>query len=259
MGLDGKVALVTGSSRGIGRAIALALAEAGADVVVNYPTERDLVDAEEVGRGVTSLGRRTMTVMADVTQREAVVGMVERVEGKMGPIDILVNNAAIFQRHVPFWELDEDEWDGLFAVNVKGPLHASQAVTPSMRSRRSGAILNISSLGAVATLPGYAAYVSSKGALEALTRALAVELAPWNITVNAVSPGHIDTPPNVEEIMADPARGERYLKRIALGRLGKMEEVGKTVAFLVSEDAGYITGQVLQVEGGISMWQGPIR
>ena len=259
MGLDGKVALVTGSSQGIGRAIALALAEAGADVAVNYPTERELADAEEVVRQIAALGRRTIAVMADVSRRDAVDGMVARVEGEMGPIDILVNNAAAFQRNVPFWELDDAEWDGLFAVNVKGPLHTAQAVTPSMQARRSGAILNISSLGAAVSLPGYAAYVSSKGAVEALTRALAVELAPWNIRVNAVSPGHIDTQPNIEDVIEDPARSERYLKRIALGRLGKKEEVGKTVAFLVSDDAGYITGQVLQVDGGISMWQGPIR
>jgi 3-oxoacyl-[acyl-carrier protein] reductase len=147
----------------------------------------------------------------------------------------------------------------VFAVNVKGALHPAQAVVPSMQRRRSGTILNISSLGAQASLPGYAAYSSSKGAIEAFTRALAVELAPWNIRVNAISPGHIDTPANIEDILGDSARAQRYLARIALGRIGRMDEVGKTAAFLVSEDAGYITGQVIQVEGGIAMWQGPIQ
>lgn len=257
--LEGKVALVTGSSRGIGRAIALALAAAGADVAVHYyPGSQDRMAEEAAGR-IRGLGRRAIVVGGDVSSREAVGTMVRRTEEELGPIDILVNNAATRLSGVPFWEIDEESWDRLFAVNVKGQLFAAQAVASSMRARRTGVILNISSLGAELTLPGYAAYVSSKGAVEALTRAMAVELAPCNIRVNALAPGHIGTPANVEDIMADPERAESYLARIALGRLGEMDEMGRTAVFLVSEDAGYITGQVIKAEGGVNMWQGPIR
>ena len=255
--LEGKVALVTGSSRGIGRAIALALATAGADVAVHYASQGRM--AEEAAARIRGLGRRAIAVGCDVSSREAVGDMVRRTEGELGAVDILVNNAAAHLSGVPFWEMSEESWDRLFAVNVKGQLFTAQAVAPSMRARRTGVILNLSSLGAELTLPGYAAYISSKGAVEALTRAMAVELAPSNIRVNALSPGHIDTPENVEDIMADPERAERYLARIALGRLGKMDEMGRTAVFLVSEDSGYITGQVIQAEGGMRMWQGPIR
>ena len=256
--LESKVALVTGSSRGIGRAIALALAGAGADVAVHYYGSQDRM-AEEVAGRIRGLGKRAIVVVGDVSSREAVGAMVRRIQEELGPIDILVNNAATRLGDAPFWEIDEESWDRLFAVNVKGQLFTAQAVAPSMRARRTGVILNISSLGAGLTLPGYAAYISSKGAVEALTRAMAVELAPCNIRVNALAPGHIGTPKNVEDIMADPERAESYLARIALGRLGKMDEMGRTAVFLVSEDSSYITGQVIQAEGGVNMWQGPIR
>ena len=256
--LEARVALVTGSSRGIGRAIALAMARAGADVAVHYYGPQDRM-AEEVAGRIRGLGKRAIVVGGDVSSREAVSAMVRRTEEELGPIDILVNNAATRHGNAPFWEIDEESWDRLFAVNVKGQFFTAQAVAPSMRERRTGAILNISSLGAGLTLPGYAAYISSKGAVEALTRAMAVELAPCNIRVNAIAPGHIGTPPNVKDIMEDPERAESYLGRIALGRLGKMDEIGRTAVFLVSDDAGYITGQVIHVEGGVNMWQGPIR
>ena len=255
--LEAKVALVTGSSRRIGRAIALRLAMAGADVAVHHYGSQDRM-AEEVAGRIRGLGKRAIVVGGDVSSREAVGTMVRRTQEELGPIDILVNNAAAHLGDAPFWEISEESWDRLFAVNVKGQLFAAQAVAPSMRARHTGVILNLSSLGAGLTLPGYAAYISSKGAVEALTRAMAVELAPCNIRVNALAPGHIGTPKNVEAIMGDPERGERYRARIALGRLGTMDEIGRTAAFLVSEDSSYITGQVIQVEGGVNMWQGPI-
>ena len=233
------------------------MARAGADVAVHYATQDRM--AEEVAGRIRELGKRAIVVGGDVSSREAVGAMVRRTQEELGPIDILVSNAAAHLGGVPFWEINEESWDRLFAVNVKGQLFAAQAVAPSMRARHTGVILNLSSLGARLTLPGYAAYISRKGAVEALTRAMAVELAPSNIRVNALSPGHIDTPENVEDIMEDPERGERYRARIALGRLGTMDEIGRTAVFLVSEDSGYMTGQVVQVEGGINMWQGPIR
>ena len=256
--LEGRVALVTGSSRGIGRAIAMAMAMAGADVAVHYYGDQTGT-AEDVAGRIRGLGKRAIVVGGDVSSREAVGAIARRTQEELGPIDILVNNAATRLGDAPFWEIDEESWDRLFAVNVKGQLFTAQAVAPSMRARRTGVILNISSLGAGLALPGYAAYISSKGAVEALTRAMAVELAPCNIRVNALAPGHIGTPPNVKDIMEDPERAESYLGRIALGRLGRMDEMASTAVFLVSDESGYITGQVIQAEGGVNMWQGPIR
>jgi len=256
MELRGKVALVTGSSRGIGAGIARQMAIAGADVAVNYVTNRDL--AEGVVEEIVSLGRRGIVVGGDVSDREAVFGMVQQTEKELGPVDILVNNAAAFLEDVPIWEITEQEWDHLFAVNVKGPLFGMQAVALGMQARKAGAIVNISTAGAAMTLDGFGAYVSSKGALDVMTRQMALELAPWNIRVNAIAPGHIDTEDNLEWITADPARHARFKAAIALGRLGKRDEIGTTAVFLASDAAGYITGQVIYAEGGLMIWQGPI-
>src|SRR4030095_11487180 len=163
MELSGKVALVTGSSRGIGRAIALALAQAGADVAVHYAS--DQAKAEVVAREINGLGRRTVVVGGDVAQRVAVNQMVAQTQAELGAVDILVNNGAVFLEDVPIWEITEDQWDRIFAVNVRGPLLAMQATVPAMKKNKSGVILNISSLGADVALPGFGAYVSSKGAL----------------------------------------------------------------------------------------------
>lgn len=257
MRLAGKVALITGSSRGIGRAMVLALAEAGADVAVHYKSSRGR--GEQVSQEVASLGRRAVVVGGDVSQRDVVRAMLARVENELGPVDILVNNAAAFLEDTPIWQITEGQWDRVFAVNVKGALFASQAVIPSMQARRSGVILNISTLGADLALGGNAAYISSKGALNSMTRALALELAPWDIRVNALAPGHIDTPDNVKDILGDPERAKRYLARIAMRRLGTMKEVARTALFLVSDDASYITGQVINIDGGVNMWEGPIK
>jgi NAD(P)-dependent dehydrogenase (short-subunit alcohol dehydrogenase family) len=256
MELANKVALVTGSSRGIGRAIAFAMAEAGANVAVHYATQREL--AEQLATEIVALGRRALVVGGDVASRAALEQMVVKVEAELGPIDILVNNAAAFLENVPLWDITEAQWDRVFAVNVKGPLFAIQLVLPSMKRRKTGAIINISTLGADVVMGGFGAYISSKGALNTMTRAAALELAPWNIRVNAISPGHIDTLENIEWITSDPGREIRFRARIALGRLGKREEIGRTAVFLASEGAGYITGQVLHLDGGIMIWQGPI-
>jgi 3-oxoacyl-[acyl-carrier protein] reductase len=256
MELANRVALVTGSSRGIGRAIALAMAEAGADVAVHYAVNRGL--AQELADEIVKLGRRALVVGGDVASYAVVEQMAKRTEAELGPIDILVNNAAAFLENVPIWDITEEQWDRVFAVNVKGPLFAMQLVLPSMKRRRTGVIINISTLGADVAMGGFGAYISSKGALNTMTRAAALELAPWNIRVNSISPGHIDTQENIEWVTTDPEREKRFRARIALGRLGRREEVGKTAVFLASDGAGYITGQVIQLDGGLMIWQGPI-
>lgn len=255
MKLANKVALVTGSARGIGRAIALALAEAGADVAVHYYGDQEQ-QAQEVAGQIAARGRRTVVVEGDVSDRDAVQRMVRRAGETLGAIDILVNNAATFLDGVALWETTETQWDRVFAVNVKGPLWTVQAVLPAMQSRRSGVILNISSLGADVAMSGFAAYISSKAALNGLTRAMSLELAPWNIRVNALAPGHVDTPETVAWVTEDAAREQRFRTRIALGRLGTTDEMARTALFLVSDDASYITGQVIHAEGGLMMWQG---
>ena len=260
MELKDKIALVTGSSRGIGRQIALEMAGAGADVAVHYYAidSNNRVMAEEVAHEIVSSGRRALVVSGDVSDSEVVKDIVKRTEDELGPIGIMVNNAAQFLDDIPLWEISENQWDRVFEVNVKGPLFCVQATLPSMKQHKTGAIINISSLGSEVTMPGFAAYCSSKGALNSLTIQMALELAPWNIRANAIAPGHIDTEANLEWITTDPAREKRFRDRIALGRIGTRREIGKTAVFLASEGAGYINGQVIYADGGIKIWQGPI-
>ena len=240
MELQDRASLVTGSSRGIGRAIALGMGEAGAHVAIHYLRSRDT--AQTVAGEIEAFGRRTLVVSGDEADREAVNAIVAEVEQALGPIDILVNNAASFLENVSIWEIIEAQWDRVFDINVKGPLFGMQEVVLSMNARESGVILNISSLGSESVKHGVAAYGSSKVALDTLTSAMALELAPCDIHVVGSAPGHIDTQDNLEWITQDPSRHERFRARIALGWLGKREEIGKIAAFLASEAAGYITG-----------------
>ena len=256
MTLQGRVAIVTGSSRGIGRGIALAMAEAGAQVVVNYLSNREL--AQETARDAREMGAQVLVVGADVSQRADVERLFTRVMERFGRIDILVNNAAVFPPEVPILEVTEADWDRAMAVNLKGPFLCAQAAARQMMRQGAGAIINISSLGSTVVMHDIAAYCATKGGLESLTRALALELAPYGIRVNAIAPGHIDTEDNLAWVAAVPGREDRFRARIALGRLGKIEEVASIAVFLASDASGYITGQVIFVEGGIMTWQGPI-
>jgi len=256
MTLEGRVAIVTGSSRGIGKGIALAMAQAGAQVVINYLSTRDL--AEEVAREAREMGVQVLVVGADVSQRADVERLFSQALETFGRIDILVNNAAAFQPEVPTVELSEVDWDRIIAVNLKGPFLCAQAAARQMMRQRSGVIINISSLGSHVLMHNMAAYCVSKGGVETLTRALALELAQYGIRVNGIAPGHIATEDNLEWVAAAPGREGRFHARIALGRLGKIEEIASTAVFLASDDSGYITGQTLYADGGIMIWQGPI-
>ena len=254
--LGDMVAVVTGSSRGIGKATAIAMAEAGAHVVITYVSSREM--AEEVAQQIETTGVQSLVVGVDISQREQVEDLFAQIMETFGRVDVLVNNAVTFQRPMPLVEMPEDVWDRVMAVNLKGSFLCAQAAARQMIQQGGGAIVNISTLGAEVTMANMGAYISSKGGVSTLTRALALELAPHGIRVNGIAPGHISTDMNVQWLAEAPGREERFHDRIALGRLGKTEEVASVAVFLASEAAGYMTGQILYVEGGVMMWQGPI-
>jgi 3-oxoacyl-[acyl-carrier protein] reductase len=236
--LRSRVALVTGASRGIGRAVAVALASAGADVAVNY-RDRE-ADARQTAAAVQAIGRRVVTLPADVSDSAAVAGMVRRIQGELGTVDVLVNNAGIaIMRGVD--ELTEEEFDLTLAVNLKSAFLCTHAVLPDMRARRWGRIVNISS-GAARGAGGIGVhYNASKAGMEGLTRGYAARLVKDGITVNAVAPSLIDTE------MMDDRRGQ-VASRIPLGRMGTPEEVAQAVLMVVGNE--YMTGQTVQLNGG---------
>jgi 3-oxoacyl-[acyl-carrier protein] reductase len=245
--LNGKVALVTGASRGIGRAIALHLAESGADVVVNYAGSE--AAAQEVVEQITALGRKAVKVRADVSSSAEAEDMVKQTIEAFGKIDILVNNAGITRDNL-IMRMKEEEFDQVIATNLKGVFNCIKAVTRSMMKQRSGRIINISSVVGVMGNPGQANYVAAKAGVIGLTKATAKELATRNITVNAVAPGFIETD------MTDKLTGdtrEQLLKQIPLERLGQPEDIAKAVRFLASDDSSYMTGQTIHVDGGMYM------
>ena len=250
MRLKGKVALVTGAARGIGRGIAEVFAAEGADVAVNDVAHMD--QAEQVAASVKAAGGRAMTVQADVARRDQVEPMVERVWKELGPIDILVNNAGI-ETIVPFLELTDEQWTRLVDVNLRGAWLCSQVLCRRVvAEKRDAAIVNIGSIQAAKVLPGRTHYAPTKLGLEALTRNMSAEMTPQGIRVNCIHPGLIDTP-MTEWVMKDPEILPIVLAQISLGRAGQPREIGAVAAFLASDEASYLTGQSLFVDGG---WEG---
>jgi len=248
MRLASKVALVTGAQQGIGRAIAVAFARDGADVGVNFLD--DAAAAEGVAGEVRGLGRRAVTVQGDVSKAASVEAMVKAVNDALGPPEILVNNAGIFPR-ASFLELPELEWDHVLGVNLKGSFLCAQAVARALvAADRPGAIVNISS-SAVRGDPRGVHYSSSKAGIVGLTRAMALALAPHRIRVNAIAPGLTDTAQprygNTEEQIAARAR------EIPLGRIAQPEEIAKVAVFLASPESGWVTGELIHVNGGFYM------
>ena len=237
--LASRTALVTGASRGIGKAIGLALAEAGADVAVNYRARRD--EGEAVARAIRALGRKAVALQADVSDSKAVLDLVRRTEAELGPIDILVNNAGVAVRR-GLEDLTEADFDQAIAVNLKSAFLCTQTVFPGMKARRWGRIINISSGAARGTGAIGAHYNASKAGMEGLTRGYAARLAGDGVTVNAVSPSLIDTE------MIGPMRAESE-RRIPVGRLGTAEEVAAVVVAVVTN--AYLTGQTVAVNGGL--------
>ena len=250
MKLKGKVALITGASRGIGRGIAEVFAEEGADVAVNYVDSAQ--SAEDVARWIRSQGRRATTVKADVANRADVEAMVDRVWSELGPIDILVNNAGI-ETIVPFLELTDQQWTRLTDVNLRGEWLCSQVFCRRVvAAGRQGNIVNIGSIQAAKVLPGRTHYAPTKLGLEALTRNMSAEMTPLGIRVNCVHPGLIDTDMTAW-VMKRPDLLPGILAQISLGRAGEPREIGTVVAFFASEEASYLTGQSIHVDGG---WEG---
>lgn len=239
-----QVALVTGASRGIGRAIARELAGEGYAVCINYYESREA--AEELAGEITRSGGEAMTAQADVADAKAVEAMVSAAEQTLGHVTLLVNNAGI-SRNGLFQDMDDAEWARCFAVNVTGARNAIRAVLPHMLHEKAGCIVNISSMWGLRGASCEVAYASTKAALVGLTRSLALELAPSGIRVNAVAPGCIET--DMVRVLGQETK-DMLVEMTPLGRLGQPEDIAHAVAFLASDKASFITGQILSADGG---------
>ncbi len=256
--LAGKVALVTGSSRGIGRAIALRLARDGADVIINYvarpddlaAAERNAQDAAAVVAEIEAMGRRAVAVQADVSKADEAAALVKTgVEALGGKLNIVVNNAGI-TRDTLLMRMSEADWDVVMQVNLKGPFNVCKAALRYLLKQSHARIINIASVSGLMGQVGQANYAASKAGVIGFTRSLARELGPRGVTVNAVAPGYVPT-----ELTASLAEEwkQTILQLTPLGRFGTVDDVAAAVAFLASEEAGFITGVVLPVDGGLSM------
>ncbi len=245
--LDGKVALVTGASRGIGRAIALRLAEEGAKVAINYAG--NVKAAEEVKAAIEEKGGSALLVQADVSDSGAAEAMVKTVVEAFGTVDILVNNAGI-TRDALFARMKEEDFDAVINTNLKGVFHCTKAVTKLMMKQRSGRIVNMASVVGLTGNAGQANYSAAKAGVIGFTKSVAKELASRGITVNSVAPGFIAT--DMTAVLGDKVK-EAMEAGIPLKRAGKPEDVANAVLFLASEQSSYITGQVLNVDGGMVM------
>ncbi|AGL02199.1 3-oxoacyl-ACP reductase FabG [Desulfoscipio gibsoniae] len=245
MELGGKVAVVTGSSRGIGRAAAVALAGRGANVVVNYAGNAGA--AEETAALVRELGVEALVIQADVADHEQVNAMMQQVLQKFGRIDILVNNAGITRDNL-LPRLQEQDWDAVINTNLKGAYHCAKAILRPMLKARWGRIINISSVVALTGNPGQSNYAAAKAGLIGFTKSLAREIGSRNITVNSVAPGYIDT--DMTAGLTEDNKAQ-LLSSVPMGRLGSPEDVAAAVAFLAGDGAAYITGQVIVVDGGM--------
>jgi 3-oxoacyl-[acyl-carrier protein] reductase len=245
--LAGKVAVVTGASRGIGKSIAIELAKQGADVVVNYAGSVDR--ANEVVKEIESLGRKAMSIQCDVSNSESVNAMMKEALDAFGSIDILVNNAGITRDNL-LMRMKDSEWDDVINTNLKGVFLCTKAVTRPMMKQRKGRIINITSIVGVTGNPGQANYVAAKAGVIGFTKTTAKELAQRNITVNAIAPGFITT--DMTDKLTDEVKNS-MLTQIPLGQFGNPEDIANAVVFLASDESSYITGQTLHIDGGMYM------
>jgi NAD(P)-dependent dehydrogenase (short-subunit alcohol dehydrogenase family) len=244
--LDGRRALVTGGAKGLGKMIARALAEAGADVAI---ASRTIAECQETADELTAAtGRQIFALAADVTQAAMVDQLKEDVESSLGPLDILVNNAGINIRGASD-ELAEADWDAVIATNLKAPFLCSRAFGPDMCRRGWGRIINLGSIMSVVALPGRAPYASSKAGVLNLTRALALEWASQGVTVNAICPGPFATEMNLP-LLNDPDKYKAFVEKLPIGRWGEMHEIGGAAVFLASDASSFMTGSALFIDGG---------
>ena len=248
--LKDRKALVTGASSGIGEAVARRLAASGATVVINYLSDRK--EAQKVVHDIQAEGGWAMAIQADISKENEVQAMFTRMFQEFGTIDILVNNAGIENKGL-FLDLSVKDWDRVMAVNLRGVFLCSQRATRQMANTGGGVIVNISSVHEVIPWGGYAHYCASKGALQMLMKTMALELAEKHIRVNNVAPGAIATPIN-KEWLNDPVRQGEVLAKIPWGRIGMPEDVAAAVVFLTSDEAQYITGTTLFVDGGMTLY-----
>jgi glucose 1-dehydrogenase len=250
MKLEGKTALVTGSSQGIGQAVAVRLAEEGADVIVNYNTHPE--GANEAVEQIKKLGRRSVAIKADLGRVSEIEQLIQQGIQQLGKIDILVNNAGI-EKNASFWDATEADYDLVVNVNMKGVYFATQAfVRHLMETKRGGKVINMSSVHEELPFPHFTSYCMSKGGVKMMTRNLSIELAPLGITINSIAPGAIETPIN-SKLLNDPTKLNALLANIPLKRLGKPGDIAGIAAFLASADADYITGTTIFADGGL-LW-----
>ncbi|AKP46826.1 MULTISPECIES: 3-oxoacyl-[acyl-carrier-protein] reductase [Bacillus] len=247
MRLEGKVALVTGASRGIGREIALEFAREGADVAVNYAGSEE--KAREVAEEIKAMGRKALLVQCDVSDSQAVQDMIKSVVDYFGGLDILVNNAGITRDNL-ILRMKEEEWDAVINTNLKGVFLCTKAAARAMMKKRSGRIINISSIVGITGNPGQANYVAAKSGVIGLTKTTAKEFASRGITVNAIAPGFIST--DMTEDLPEEVK-EAMIKQVPLARIGEPKEIARVALFLASPDSSYMTGQILRVDGGMGM------
>jgi 3-oxoacyl-[acyl-carrier protein] reductase len=244
MRLEGKTALVTGAGSGIGKCIAETYAREGARVAVAD------IDGEAAKAAARGIGNTAMALRCDVTNKDEFVNAVEETAAAFGTLDILVNNAGATHVNKPMLEIDEDEFDRIYAVNVKGVFFGCQAVVPLFRLRGGGVIINIGSTAGLRPRPGLSAYNATKGAVHILTKTLAVELAPDKIRVCAIAPVATDTPLLPSFLGPAPGQREKFIATVPLGRLAKPEDIANAALFLASADAQFVTGNIVEVDGG---------
>jgi glucose 1-dehydrogenase len=249
--LLGRKVLVTGSSKGIGRGIALRMAQEGADVVINYNS--DPKGAEEALADVLATGRRAVMIQGNTASVDGVRALVAQSAEALGGLDVLVNNAGI-ENDAPFWDVTEQDYDRVLNVNLKGVFFGTQAFVRHCRAAaHGGKVINISSVHEDLAFPNFAAYCASKGGLRMLARTLAIELGPLGITINNIAPGAIETPMNAK-LLNDPVKLEALTRQIPLARLGKPTDVAGLAVFLASSDSDYVTGSTYFIDGGLTVF-----
>jgi glucose 1-dehydrogenase len=253
--LDSKVAIITGSDSGIGRGIALEFAKEGASVVINYAHNQQA--AQEVLHTIEQIGSKAIVIQADVSQYQQCMGLIQQAVEHFNRLDIMVNNAGM-EIHSPFVDVTEEMFDRVVSIDLKGVFFCAQAAAREMIKRKiPGRIINISSVHEEIAMPQNVPYCCAKGGLRMLTRTICLELAPYNITVNNIGPGAVDTPIDAD-VKADPQKMKALLDEIPLHRMGQPDEVGKLAVYLASDAASYVTGSTYIIDGGLSVNTGAL-